>query len=283
MDADYTSDLGHTLNSRQENYRLTHPDTPDSGTASNPALTGYDTGSNATLGRATLNPPDPVQWSNSGNHRTVTTAEPEPAHTNSRSTEFRSTEFGTPPAANTGTAFNSGTPTSNSGSYSTGTSVPTSNSPFGTMPANGTNDSPFGAPATSTSYGTSAPATTTGASSFGTAAPTSHGTVAPTSHAAPAAPSPATTSASTTSARAASAAPASTIEPQHVMRLLLASHDLDTAASKAESGEGSVADLTRAAHNTRAAAVELIAAWYGGTDHMRNFAEALLQAASETA
>ncbi|NNH75057.1 hypothetical protein HLB23_35285 [Nocardia uniformis] len=275
MDADYTSDLGHTLNPRQENYRLTHPDTPDSGSGSNATLTGIDTGAHTTQGRATLNPPDnSVQWSTSGNHRTTTTTESEPAHTNSRPPEYRPTEFGTAPATNAGSAFDPGTPNTNSGGSPFGTAAPATNSngsSFATTPAS-SNNSSYGTASNSSSYGTRAPSAA-GASSFGTAAPATH-----------AAPAQATANvAALTSARAAGAAPASTIEPQHVMRLLLASHDLDTAASKAEAGEGSVDDLARAAHRTRAAAVELISAWYGGTDHMRNFAEALLQAASETA
>ncbi|MEC3919465.1 hypothetical protein [Nocardia sp. CDC160] len=74
-----------------------------------------------------------------------------------------------------------------------------------------------------------------------------------------------------------------TIDLHHIMRLLTASHDLDEAAKAAEAGEISVADLAKVAQRTRAAAVELVAAWYGGADHMRKFGEVLLQAAAETA
>ncbi|BAW03987.1 hypothetical protein [Nocardia seriolae] len=72
------------------------------------------------------------------------------------------------------------------------------------------------------------------------------------------------------------------IDLHHIMRLLTASHDLEVAAQAAESGAGSVAELTEAAHRTRAAAVEIVAAWYGGSDHMRKFGEVLLQAAAES-
>ncbi|MEU0545834.1 hypothetical protein ABZ319_38775, partial [Nocardia sp. NPDC005978] len=68
-----------------------------------------------------------------------------------------------------------------------------------------------------------------------------------------------------------------------IMRLLLASHDLDIAADQAEAGEITVAELAEVARRTRSAAVDLVAAWYGGPDHMRRFGEVLLQAAAETA
>ncbi|QVI23169.1 hypothetical protein KHQ06_09775 [Nocardia tengchongensis] len=74
-----------------------------------------------------------------------------------------------------------------------------------------------------------------------------------------------------------------TIDLHHIMRLLLASHELEVAATAAESGAGDIEKLAQAAHRTRSAAVELVAAWYGGADHMRNFGEVLLQAAAETA
>ncbi|MFB7722117.1 hypothetical protein [Nocardia sp. NPDC056100] len=73
------------------------------------------------------------------------------------------------------------------------------------------------------------------------------------------------------------------IDLHHIMGLLVASHDLEVAAQAAESGAGSVADLAEAARRTRTAAVDLVAAWYGGPDHMRRFGEVLLQAAAETA
>ncbi|MFE3192024.1 hypothetical protein ACFXHA_23640 [Nocardia sp. NPDC059240] len=72
------------------------------------------------------------------------------------------------------------------------------------------------------------------------------------------------------------------IDLHHIMRLLTASHDLEVAAQAAESGAGTVSDLAAAAHRTRSAAVEIVAAWYGGADHMRNFGEVLLQAATES-
>lgn len=74
-----------------------------------------------------------------------------------------------------------------------------------------------------------------------------------------------------------------TIDLHHIMRLLVASHDLEVAAAAVESGEMTAAELAETARRTRTAAVELVAAWYGGADHMRKFGEVLLQAAAETA
>ncbi|WP_157574294.1 hypothetical protein [Nocardia jejuensis] len=76
---------------------------------------------------------------------------------------------------------------------------------------------------------------------------------------------------------------APTIDLHHIMRLLVASHDLDLAAGRAESGEITVSELASIARRTRSAAVELVSAWYGGPDHMRRFGEVLLEAAAETA
>ncbi|WP_156959513.1 hypothetical protein [Nocardia sp. BMG51109] len=64
-----------------------------------------------------------------------------------------------------------------------------------------------------------------------------------------------------------------------VMRLLLSSHNLENVAKKAEAGDISLAEFIDAAHRTRTAAVDLVSAWFGGADHMRRFAEALLAAA----
>lgn len=65
-----------------------------------------------------------------------------------------------------------------------------------------------------------------------------------------------------------------------VMRLLLASHDLDAVAKSTDSGELSADELVRAARSTRTAAVDLVSAWYGGGEQMRRYAEALLAAAA---
>ncbi|MBF6137860.1 hypothetical protein IU501_33365 [Nocardia otitidiscaviarum] len=289
MDADYTSDLGHTLTSRSENYRLTNPDTSDSRYAANSTLTGVDTGGHAALGR--LSPPEaPAQWSNSGSHRT---AEPESAQQNSRPADFRS-EFAPingSASASARTDFGNGTPDTAQSAHS------------GSAPATGDSVLGGGAPATGGSaFGGGSPAT--GHSAFSGSTPSSEGsaftagigrgaasgTVTPasapgawdmsTSGGSHSAPPPADRP-TRARERQAAAASGATVEPQHVMRLLLASHELDTAATKAESGEVTVAELARAAHRTRAAAVELVSAWYGGADQMRNFAEALLQAASE--
>ncbi|WP_280314577.1 hypothetical protein [Nocardia wallacei] len=63
-----------------------------------------------------------------------------------------------------------------------------------------------------------------------------------------------------------------------VMRLLLTSSNLETIAKKAESGDFSLTEFIQAAHRTRTVAVDLVSAWFGGTDQMRQFAEALLAA-----
>ncbi|MEG8180764.1 hypothetical protein GZH49_19820 [Nocardia terpenica] len=67
-----------------------------------------------------------------------------------------------------------------------------------------------------------------------------------------------------------------------VMHLLLASHNLESVAKKAESGAIDLDEFVRAAYRTRTAAVDLVAAWFGGATQMREFAEALL-AATESA
>ncbi|WP_067716346.1 hypothetical protein [Nocardia yamanashiensis] len=68
-----------------------------------------------------------------------------------------------------------------------------------------------------------------------------------------------------------------------IMRLLVASQDLEAAALQAEAGDITVSDLARAARRTRHAAVDLVTSWYGGADQMRVFGEMLLRAAGETA
>ncbi|MBY8857776.1 hypothetical protein K7711_14920 [Nocardia sp. CA2R105] len=67
-----------------------------------------------------------------------------------------------------------------------------------------------------------------------------------------------------------------------IMHLLLASHTLENIADKAEAGDVSLEEFIRAARRTRTAAVDLVSAWFGGADQMRQFAEALL-AASDSA
>ncbi|MFF0489744.1 hypothetical protein ACFYTQ_12080 [Nocardia sp. NPDC004068] len=71
-----------------------------------------------------------------------------------------------------------------------------------------------------------------------------------------------------------------TVDIHLVMRLLLASHNLETVAAKAESGEAVLSEFVRAARHTRSTAVDLVSAWFGGAEQMRDFARALL-AASE--
>ncbi|MFI9510537.1 hypothetical protein [Nocardia sp. NPDC052566] len=73
--------------------------------------------------------------------------------------------------------------------------------------------------------------------------------------------------------------PRTGVDVHLVMRLLMASHDLQAAAITTESGDTTPDDLVRAARTTRLAAVDLVSAWYGGGDQMRQYAEALLAAA----
>ncbi|WP_216894553.1 hypothetical protein [Nocardia alni] len=73
-----------------------------------------------------------------------------------------------------------------------------------------------------------------------------------------------------------------TVDVHLIMHLLLSSHTLETVADKAEAGEASLEDFIRAARRTRTAAVDLVTAWFGGPDQMRQFAEALLAASGPT-
>jgi hypothetical protein len=66
------------------------------------------------------------------------------------------------------------------------------------------------------------------------------------------------------------------------MHLLLSSHNLETVADKAEAGEASLEDFICAARRTRTATVDLVTAWFGGPNLMRQFAEALLAASQPT-
>ncbi|WP_067886433.1 hypothetical protein [Nocardia vaccinii] len=72
------------------------------------------------------------------------------------------------------------------------------------------------------------------------------------------------------------------IDVHLIMHLLLASHTLENIADKAEAGDVSLEEFIRAARRTRTAAVDLVSAWFGGADQMRQFAQALL-AASDSA
>ncbi len=73
-----------------------------------------------------------------------------------------------------------------------------------------------------------------------------------------------------------------TVDVHLIMHLLMSSHTLETVADKAEAGEASLEDFIRAARRTRTAAVDLVTAWFGGPDQMRQFAEALLAASGPT-
>ncbi|MBF6172760.1 hypothetical protein [Nocardia blacklockiae] len=58
----------------------------------------------------------------------------------------------------------------------------------------------------------------------------------------------------------------------------MTSHNLESIAKKAEAGDISLTEFIAAAHRTRTVAVDLVSAWFGGADQMRQFAEALLAA-----
>ncbi|MFE3446637.1 hypothetical protein ACFXNW_26720 [Nocardia sp. NPDC059180] len=72
------------------------------------------------------------------------------------------------------------------------------------------------------------------------------------------------------------------VDLHRIMRLLLASDELNALAAKAEAGNLSNEEVIRTARRTRAAAVEVVSAWYGGSTQMVQFAQALLQAAGES-
>ncbi|WP_280234257.1 hypothetical protein [Nocardia cyriacigeorgica] len=72
------------------------------------------------------------------------------------------------------------------------------------------------------------------------------------------------------------------VDLHRIMRLLLASDELNALADKAEAGNLSNEEVIRTARRTRAAAVEVVSAWYGGSTQMVQFAQALLQAAGES-
>lgn len=72
------------------------------------------------------------------------------------------------------------------------------------------------------------------------------------------------------------------VDLHRIMRLLLASDELNALATKAEAGTLSPDEVVRTARRTRAAAVEVVSAWYGGSTQMVKFAQALLQAAGES-
>ncbi|NEW44556.1 hypothetical protein [Nocardia cyriacigeorgica] len=106
------------------------------------------------------------------------------------------------------------------------------------------------------------------------------------------APAPRPAIPSRRAARAAAEAPAEPplplptadggVDLHRIMRLLLASDELNALADKAEAGNLSNEEVIRTARRTRAAAVEVISAWYGGSTQMVQFAQALLQAAGES-
>ncbi|WP_067816141.1 hypothetical protein [Nocardia inohanensis] len=57
---------------------------------------------------------------------------------------------------------------------------------------------------------------------------------------------------------------AASVRWPEITRLLIASHELEAAAERAEAGDITVSELARAARRTRHAAADLIAACYDG-------------------
>ncbi|WP_297610147.1 hypothetical protein [Nocardia sp.] len=311
MDADFTTGLGSSLNSRQESYRLTHPDTADPGISQNPVLTGVDTGNHATLGRTSLDQPEqPVQWSapvtrrsapevDSPVRRSVQNldavpqwpadldASPRRAAPDLDSTPRLSTsELESVPrraAPDLDSVPRLSTPDFDMSAHRSATEV---DSPVRRLPTDFDSAPHRAVPDFDSSPRRAAPDLDSGPrraapdldSGPRRAAPEpSHRRAAPEPELAEPSPRP-----DAARAREFRAEDAPNIDLHHIMSLLVASHDLDVAAQAAEA-EGVVSDLTQAARRTRAAAVDLIAAWYGGPEHMRKFGEVLLQAAAETA
>ncbi|WP_067566892.1 hypothetical protein [Nocardia acidivorans] len=426
MDADFTTGLGSSQNSRQESYRLTHPEGSDQGSSANPVLTGIDTGSSAALGRTALDQPEhPVQWSSPMTRRTNESDSPQrrsvqdfaaaprlstpevdtPArrsvqdfdavpsftveytsatnghsglngHAVAESDSRRTTQdlessrraaqdleaslrraaeleaavrrVATEPEpeqrlsgpAGESAGYLSAPPVESAG-FPSAESAPRLSGPAvesavrlsapaaepaarlplpdaepvshraasgGDAPAHRSlsdlsswsshtameqSSSGHEVRESNSSARRSAPESSSANSTSHRAAPESNSV---SHHAAPeansssgrrAAPEPELLQpdpiAGVARSREFRAENAPAIDLHHIMRLLVASHDLDVAAQAAEAGEGSIEKLAQAARRTRGAAVDLVAAWYGGPDHMRRFGEVLLQAAAETA
>ncbi|MEV6767686.1 hypothetical protein AB0N05_03540 [Nocardia sp. NPDC051030] len=257
MDADFSASLGDTLNARQANYRLTHPDTPEPGTSQNPVLTGIDTGTHATLGRTGLDQPEqPVQWAS-------------PYRPDPDQSSFNSAP--TPEPASFRSVMDPD-PVSPRPSIPEADPAPRQLSPDPAPLPNrrhATTDADPIPPRATWESEPSQPVSRRESRAESRAAESREMESRPPAPRVPDSPS--------------SDAPAPNIDLHQIMRLLLTSHDLEVAALEAESGEITVSELARAARRTRSAAVDLVAAWYGGPDQMRKFGEVLLQAAAETA
>lgn len=311
MDADYTNGLGSSPNSRQESYRLTHPDTADPGGSPNPVLTGVDTGNHAMLGRTSLDQQEqPVQWSapvtrrsapevDSPIRRSVQNldavpqwsadldASPRRAAPDLDSTPRLSTselesiprraapDLDSAPrraAPDLDSTPRLSTPDFDLSAHRTATEV---DAPVRRLPAESVPRR--AAPDLDSSAHRAVPDLDASPRRAAPDPEPSHRRAAPEPELPEPSPNP-----DAARAREFRAEDAPNIDLHHIMSLLVASHDLDVAAQAAEA-EGAVSDLTQAARRTRTAAVDLIAAWYGGPEHMRKFGEVLLQAAAETA
>ncbi|MFC9996223.1 hypothetical protein [Nocardia sp. NPDC127526] len=301
MDAEYTAKLGEPLNSRQP--RLTNPDLFASGNSQNGALTGIDTGSHGTIGRNGIDQAEQqVQWSSP---ITRHTADPEPApralsepeSPSRRSMSEAETAPRHPEPAPWRSPLDSEPRPAFPESESPGRrSLPDSaphpvfqeaelsgrrslpepepHPAFPETEVSGRRSLPDAEPSPRRAASDNEPAPRLIAPEPGPSGRRAVPEPQPASRRAAPEPEP---------AQAVSRGDSPTIDLHQIMRLLVTSHDLDAAALKAEAGEITVSELARAARRTRSAAVDLIAAWYGGPAEMRKFGEVLLQAAAETA
>lgn len=317
MDADFTAGPGDSRPARQPGYRLTHPDTASPGTSPNPVLTGIDTGAHGGLGR---NGQDvqAVQWSSApvtlrsapesdalprrlAPDLPQRTADPEAVAARLAADEPFAARITTDIDAYAAPATNGEPfavhPATNGSPFATRTTA--SEDVFGASPVIdepvvSRRYAPDPEPVVRTEHPVRLESMEAVAASLRESVQEVPSEPVPAPAPAPKAPSrrraardPEPVVAQQESApRESNSAEFrtsdATIELHHIMRLLTASHDLDEAAKAAESGEITVAELAQVAHRTRAAAVDIVAAWYGGSDHMRKFGEVLLQAAAES-
>ncbi|GAB4589252.1 hypothetical protein [Nocardia sp. IFM 10818] len=272
MDAEYTAKLGEPLNARQP--RLTNPDLFASGSSQNGALTGIDTGSHATIGRNGIDHAEQaVQWSSP---ITRHTADPEPASRPLGEPESlpRRALSESEPAPRRAVLEPEPAPW---------------RSPLDSEPRPAFQESEPPArrglpePEPAPRHPEPEPAARFAESEPGPRRAALDSEPAPRRAVAEPAPGRRRAAPEPEPAQPVSRPDTPSIDLHQIMRLLVTSHDLDVAALKAEAGEITVSELARAARRTRSAAVDLIAAWYGGPAEMRKFGEVLLQAAAETA
>ncbi|WP_157514256.1 hypothetical protein [Nocardia concava] len=322
MDADFTAGPGDSRPARQPGYRLTHPDTASPGTSPNPVLTGIDTGSHGGLGRngqdvqAVQWSSAPVTLRSAPESDALPrrlapdlpqrTADPEAVAARLAADEPFAARITTDLDAYAAPATNgepfAAHPATNGSPFATRTTAQEDvfgASPVIDEPVVSRRYAPDPEPAVRPEHpvrlesmeavaaslresvqdvpSEPVPAPAPKAPSRRRAAPEPEPVVAQ-QESAPVESEPTPRESKSAEFRTSDA----TIELHHIMRLLTASHDLDEAAKAAESGEITVAEFAQAARRTRAAAVDIVAAWYGGSDHMRKFGEVLLQAAAES-